>query len=162
MRNHFKTTDIVERGRKGLTSKAGEESCPRASALLSPAQTHRISTLCQQLDVVLSPSLHRQQLSAHEDFVPAAWWGRERVLTSRKAARLSPTRGLLTAVEGATRARSAGEFTVPQTVPCARPGLSPEAQGQDQAGAGARLVLIYCSKWRGDSVPHRAPVTPDD
>lgn len=126
----------MERGRKGLKSKARDESCPRASALLSPVQTCRISALRWQPDVVLSPSLQHWRFSAREGFVPAARQGEERVFTSCKAPRLSLTRGLLTAAAGATRARSAGEFMVPQTVPRASPGLSLGAAGRTRQKLG--------------------------
>lgn len=126
----------MDRGRKGLKSKAGDENCPRTSALLSHTQTHRISALCQQPDTVPSLSLQRRRLSAREGFVPAAWRGGEQVFTSRKAPRLSPTRGLLTVAAGATRARSASEFVVPQTVPRAWPGLALGSAGRTRQELG--------------------------
>lgn len=75
------------------------------------------------------------------------------MFTSRKAPRLSPTRGLLTAAARATHARSASEFAVPQTVPRARPGLSPGAAGTQAEPGRSRGRTGFNSALSSEATP---------
>lgn len=148
----------MERGWKGLKSKAGDKSCPRPSALLSPAQTCQISPLRWQPDAVPSPALQHRQLSAREGFVVR----RRACVHLLQSTKAQP-------YEGITHCRGGGGLCTLSRQVCSAadgalclPRSVPRGCGQDQEGARAGLVLIYCSKWQGNSVPRTAPVMPDD